>query len=201
MKKIILIGGAPAIGKTTVAKTLSKRLKIPYLSTDMIRSEMRKNENQQNFPGLFIFDAKNIGSPADVFNKIPLKQLISAVDRESEDVWLGITRIINDKKDNECLIIEGVAVLPKQAASLENVNHNVKALILVNENYDLIKDTIYTRGLGGPPSMFSEEQKQMQIEWVKSSNERYKKEAITHGVKVIDLANSYFIEEIIESVF
>lgn len=36
--KIILIGGPQATGKTTLAKELSSRLDIPWISTDQIRT-------------------------------------------------------------------------------------------------------------------------------------------------------------------
>lgn len=38
---IILIGGAPTTGKTTLAKALSRVLGLPWISTDHIRAWMQ----------------------------------------------------------------------------------------------------------------------------------------------------------------
>jgi 2-phosphoglycerate kinase len=48
MNKIILIGGAPACGKTTVAARLSRELGIPWISTDSIRHIMRTEALKMN---------------------------------------------------------------------------------------------------------------------------------------------------------
>ncbi len=42
MERIILIGGAPTVGKTFIAKELSKKLFLPWISTDTIRSLMQE---------------------------------------------------------------------------------------------------------------------------------------------------------------
>jgi len=36
--KVYLIGGPPKCGKTTLAKTLSKRLSIPWISADTLQN-------------------------------------------------------------------------------------------------------------------------------------------------------------------
>jgi 2-phosphoglycerate kinase len=49
-RQIILIGGAPTVGKTSIAKLLSKHLGIPWISTDMIREIMRGTVDNEELP-------------------------------------------------------------------------------------------------------------------------------------------------------
>lgn len=55
MNKIILIGGSPTAGKTYAAKKLARTLKLPWISTDTIRSQMRKTDRRSDYPRLFEF--------------------------------------------------------------------------------------------------------------------------------------------------
>jgi 2-phosphoglycerate kinase len=47
MKKIILIGGASGTGKSTLAKKLSEHFKIPWVSTDQLRTVQGIDEKNQ----------------------------------------------------------------------------------------------------------------------------------------------------------
>ena len=42
MNKVILIGGAPTVGKSYLGRKLAEELKLPWISTDTIREMMRK---------------------------------------------------------------------------------------------------------------------------------------------------------------
>ncbi len=200
MKNIILLGGAPAIGKSTVAQKVAHQLKVSCISTDEIRANMRICENKDDAPALFFFDKHFIGNPAEFFSAISLDDLLDAVDEESREVWRGISKMINDGVEKNPFIIEGVAVLPTEAAMLERHNGNVKAIILTNNNPELIRHIIYNRGLGGGPHLFSEKLKRKQIKWVEISNQRYQKEALRYGLEIFDVNDPRHIEKIIESI-
>ena len=49
MDKIILIGGAPAVGKSSAAEKIAKDLKLPWISTDIIRGMMRPIVNKKDY--------------------------------------------------------------------------------------------------------------------------------------------------------
>lgn len=42
MRKVVLIGGAPTVGKSFTARRISEELKMPWISTDTVREMMRK---------------------------------------------------------------------------------------------------------------------------------------------------------------
>lgn len=52
-RKIILIGGAPTVGRSTMAKFLSERLGIPWISTDQTRAIMQAVVSKDAYPALF----------------------------------------------------------------------------------------------------------------------------------------------------
>ncbi len=200
MKSILLLGGAPAIGKTTVAKEIASKLNIPCLSTDEIRANMRLKKNRDDYPGLFLLDKDTVKDPASFLRTISLEDLISRVSKESEAVWEGVLERINLVRDNERLIIEGVAILPSKVAALQKSDNRVQTLILTNNNLELIGKTIRIRGLGGEPDIFSEQLKQKQINWVRASNQKYEKEALENELEIIDVNNTRLIQEVIEKI-
>ena len=55
-KQIILIGGMPTGGKTTIAKNLSKQLNLPWISTDQVGQIMREVATREKHPKLFTWE-------------------------------------------------------------------------------------------------------------------------------------------------
>jgi len=53
MNKIILIGGSPTAGKSYTARKIAESFKLPWISTDTIRDQMRKIVREKDFPNLF----------------------------------------------------------------------------------------------------------------------------------------------------
>ena len=49
---IILIGGMPTTGKTTLARELSQKLALPWLSTDQTRLVMQGVADPEQYPQL-----------------------------------------------------------------------------------------------------------------------------------------------------
>src|SRR3989338_6816563 len=54
VNKIILIGGSPTAGKSYTARRLAEQLKLPWISTDTIREQMRKIVRKEDYPALFL---------------------------------------------------------------------------------------------------------------------------------------------------
>lgn len=200
MKTIILIGGAPGIGKTTTAKELARHLKTTTISTDEIRAQMRIYEDKQKHPALFALDKKVIQCPAEFFDAIGIDSLLEIIEQECREVWRGVLKKIQEKTTEEQLIIEGAAILPEQSALLEKHNENVRAIILVNNNSAFIKHTIYNRGIGGPPELFSEKLKSKQRKWVKLSNHKYEQQALKYKVEIFDVNDPECISKIIAAI-
>jgi len=54
MQRIILIGGAPTTGKSTIAMRLSEELHLPVISTDQIRTIIQSIADPHIHPNLFL---------------------------------------------------------------------------------------------------------------------------------------------------
>lgn len=89
-KQIILIGGAPTMGKSTIAVLLSKHLGLPWISTDQIREIMRTVASRKDFPKLFNPE----GYSAERFlTEFSAEQIVNMEMDEGEDVWLGVKNL------------------------------------------------------------------------------------------------------------
>ena len=53
MNKIFLIGGSPTAGKSYYTRILAEELKLPWISTDTIREQMREIVNKKDYPNLY----------------------------------------------------------------------------------------------------------------------------------------------------
>ena len=116
--KIILIGGPQATGKTTLAKELSSRLDMSWISTDQIRT----------ICGI---------APRG-------KEVLSEEIENNEEIWKGVERFIKSPFPWEAVIIEGVAVLPHLVASLDI---KVSSVFIIDTDAKRIAETIYQRSL------------------------------------------------------
>ena len=120
MAKVYLIGGAPRAGKTTVIQKLIDKKPMLAASTDAIRNVEKNMIKPEDNPRLFktargAFDsAKNI--KAFVYDP---ETILGYELGESEETWKSVLDFISyNIRDGKDVAIEGVAVLPKNIASL-----------------------------------------------------------------------------------
>jgi 2-phosphoglycerate kinase len=57
--KVVLIGGAPGIGKTTLGRMLANRLDAAFLSTDDLLAAVKAVTTPESHPGLHVMTAVN----------------------------------------------------------------------------------------------------------------------------------------------
>ena len=60
MKKIILIGGAPTTGKSTMAKRLGQHLGLPWMGTDYLRTIIKKVARKEVYQLLQMFHKRGL---------------------------------------------------------------------------------------------------------------------------------------------
>jgi 2-phosphoglycerate kinase len=168
--KIILIGGPPATGKTTLAKGLSSRLDIPWISTDQIRT---------------ICGITHKG--ADV---------LSEEIENNEEAWKGVERFIRSPFPWEAVIVEGVAVLPHLIASLDI---EVSPIFIIDTDEKRIAETIYQRSLLPWIQTKTEEQQSKKVAYIIEFNNLIKREAQKYNLPIIEVSKSnQDIEKVLE---
>ena len=187
MSKIILIGGSPTAGKSYTARKISEALKLPWISTDAIREQMRKIVRKDDYPHLFHHSKPTANRAVEFLSHNTAKEIVKHQNDESKDVWKGVKALIQTDYVWGSFIIEGVAILPYLAAKLKN--KNLKVIFLIDQDVEKTRKTIYTRGLWGDANTYPDSVKEKEVEWVLEFNQYILKEAKKYNFPVISIGN------------
>ncbi|MBI2565204.1 hypothetical protein HYV79_04435 [Candidatus Woesearchaeota archaeon] len=196
MGRIILIGGSPTAGKSWTARRLAERLRLPWISTDTIREQMRELVRKEDYSALFQHAEAKPEMAVEFLTHNTAEEIVKHQNKESEDVWKGVKALVETDYVWQSFIVEGVAILPKFILSLVKKNKNIKAVFLVDEDITRIRKTIFTRGLWDEPSKYPNKVKEKEVEWVIAFNNYIKREAKKHKLPVVSVGNrkNYFEE-------
>lgn len=190
MKKnneIYLIGGAPTVGKSTIAKKLSKKFGLPWISTDQMREFMTGIVRKKDYPYLFHDQKYTAEKYLKTFTP---KQIVKNQNNESIDVWKGVKVFIKEDWLWESFIIEGIAILPKFVYQTFGKNKNIRPIFLIDEDADKIKKVVYTRGLWDDAHKYSDDVKEVEIKWALLFSHWLKKEALKYNYPVIEMSKN-----------
>lgn len=185
MRKIILIGGSPTVGKSYTARKLAESLKLPWISTDTIREQMREVVKKEDYPALFKHYKATPKTGVEFLTTKTSKEIVKFVNQESKDVWKGVKAIIEKDYVWESFIIEGIAILPRAVYNLIKKNKKVKAVFLIDEDIERVRKTIFGRGLWADAKKYPDSVKENEVKWVIAFNEYIKKEAKKYNLNVI----------------
>lgn len=203
---IVLIGGAPTAGKSYTARKIAEECKIPWISTDTIREQMRKIVRKKDYPSLFNhqFEQKDISKQAVAFlTKNSSDKIVKIQNQESKDVWKGVKAIIETDYVWKSFLIEGVAILPQEVHALMKRDKRVRALFLFEKNTERIREIVYTRGLWDDARAYPDSVKEKEVEWVIKFNNYIKKETKKYNLPCIEMGNRteylHTIKKMVES--
>jgi len=184
-RKIILIGGMPTAGKSTIARALADHFGIPWISTDQIREIMTVATSPGLRPSLF----EAVDYTAEQFlEKYSPEEIAQLEYRQGEDVWDGIKCIINDWTWTKGCVIEGVSILPKMIAAEFKNEADFHAFFISDTDGDRLRDAVYNRGLFAEADKYSDDVKDKEIEWVRIFDNIIRREAEEHGYPVIEVS-------------
>ncbi|HAQ05198.1 TPA: hypothetical protein DCP13_00070 [Candidatus Azambacteria bacterium] len=189
MNKIILIGGSPTAGKSYVARKIAESLKLPWISTDTIREQMRKIVREKDFPNLFTHSEATPEMAVEFLSKKSAKEIVKHQNDESLDVWKGVKALIETDYVWGNFIIEGVAVLPHLVKKLSVENKEIKVVFLVDDDIKRVRKTIFTRGLWDDADKYPDDVKEKEVEWVIEFNNYIIKESKKYGFPVVKIGD------------
>lgn len=187
MGKIILIGGSPTAGKSYTARKIANELKLPWISTDTIREQMRGIVKKKDFPMLFSHEDTSPKTAIKVLTAHTAKYIVNHQNKESAEVWKGVKSLIERDYVWGSYIVEGVAILPKLVSKLNK--KDIKVIFLVDDDIERVRKTIFTRGLWDDANKYPDSVKEKEVEWVCEFNKFIKKEAEKYGFPVVKVGN------------
>lgn len=198
MSKIILIGGSPTAGKSYTARKISDELKLPWISTDTIREQMREIVRKEDYPNLFLHGDDSSDRAVEFLTHNTADQIVEHHNKENEDVWKGVAGLIEGDYVWGSFIIEGVAILPRFVVEQKwTSKKDIRALFLVDEDVERVRSTIFIRGLWNKAENYPDSVKEKEVEWVFAFNDYIKQEAKKYNLPVISIGNREdYIEEI-----
>ena len=184
-KRIILIGGAPTTGKSTLAEQLARHLALPWISTDQIRTIMRKTTNRADHPKLFGPEGYSVERFLTEFSA---EQIVQRELEQGEAVWTSACPFIKQEWTwSRGFIVEGVNILPHLVARDFSDQQQVRAAFLIDNDVDRIRRVIFARGLAGDAHSYSDGVKDKEVEWVTLFSRRIKADASRFGFPVIEV--------------
>ncbi len=189
MRRIVLIGGSPTAGKSYTARRLAEQLKLPWISTDTIREQMRQLVRKEDYPKLFAFNEATPKLAVEYLSHNTAEDIVKHQNEESVEVWKGVKAIIEKDYVWGSFIVEGVAVLPKFVSKLVKKDKRVKAVFLIDEDIRRVRKTIFTRGLWDDADKYPDSVKEKEVEWVVAFNDYIKREAKKYNLPVVSVGN------------
>lgn len=185
--RIILIGGAPLTGKSTLGKKIAQETGLVLVSTDDIRTQMQKSYTKEDYPNLFY--ASNYSAKQFYLKFSTPQSVIEGEINESKDVEIGILSFLEQHADKPGFVIEGIAISPEFASKLGRSfsNAKVETRILYDNDKLRIKQRIDSRGLWGRLDSYPLELHETELEWVLLYNEWFKDQAGKYSVPIESL--------------
>ena len=185
-RQIILIGGAPTTGKSTIAQKLSKELGLPYISTDQIRTVMQAVARKEDYPGLF----NSHGYDAERFlTELNPEQIVHMEFEQGAETWLGVKALMSNcgYEWRHGFIIEGVGIVPETVHNDCKDDPNVTALFLVDHDDMRMRDALFTRGLWDAAHKYGDHLKEKEMVWARLYAKKLEEEAQKYGYPFIEV--------------
>lgn len=188
-KQIILVGGMPTAGKSTIAENLSKHLNLPWISTDQIGIMMRAVATRENYPTLFTWE------DYDGFGYLSKFTADEIADNElalSDAVWLGVRKFIKeDFAWNNGFIIEGDVILPRLVAQDFSDASNVKTAFIGDLDSERVRNVVFTRNfVGDDASAYSDDVKEKEVEWILNYGEKLKSQVLEYKMPWVEVGKN-----------
>jgi len=187
VRKILFIGGAPTVGKTTIAKKLSIKYRIPWISTDLMREWMCEVVSINKYPDLFL-DKEHTAESFWTKYYSNIKGAIAQEKKRDIEVFKGVKKFLEENNYWDSYILEGISIHPEMIREIKKMKDiEFTPIFLIQNGEKIIKKVAYERGLWGEANSYEDWVKEKEIRYIKLFNDWYKKECIKNKVEFIEL--------------
>jgi len=136
MSRIILIGGPPRSGKTTLAQRITKETGIPWISTDafddIVQRYLPDDKRAELFPKT-ILRKKSGGGNDELYDTCSVEEVVIAYLKQAESVHLAVETFVDCAlKEGWDYVIEGYHITPKLLSKLRASGHNFNSVVLIS---------------------------------------------------------------------
>lgn len=184
-RKIILIGGMPTVGKSTIAARVAKRLDLPWISTDQIRTLMMTTANKQDYPLLFNEDGHTAESYLTTYTA---DEIATQEIQQADEIWSTIRHFIDsDWVWRDGFVLEGINITPSLVAETYGGNEDIKAVFLSDSDTERTRTVVYKRGLFGPPHETPDALKEKEIEWTHLFDRTIREQIEKTGLPLVEI--------------
>lgn len=181
----LLIGGAPTVGKSTIAASLAAHLGLPWISTDQLRDVMRSVASRREHPKLFNpegYDAEGM------YNTFSTEEIVAIEIGQGEAAWTGIKTLIeHDYTWPQGFVVEGVNLLPQLVTRDFGSDPSVSAVFVTDPDPARMREVLFTRGIWDSGAPTPDATKEKELAWILRYDAWLKSEALAHGFPVVAL--------------
>lgn len=137
--KVIILGGPPMIGKSSVARHLASRLTYGCISTDDIGLAIKSATTAETHPRLHSMDGIDY---RDYYIERSAQEILTDGMGTHEETWPGIEAVVRTHADwSYPVVFEGWAMWPERVAELLAELDTVSALWLTADD-DLLESRV-----------------------------------------------------------
>ncbi len=198
MSKIVLIGGPPKCAKTTLAKNISEKLGISWLSTDVFDVIAKRYVDQDKIDTLFPKTAlrRKSGKGNDkMYEVFTVDEIVNAYMIQAETISKSVKDFVDIIiKEDWDYLIEGYHITPNLISELISEDKNISAVVVVNSNGESsVKRSIETKAKSDWLRDGSNQKKTFSTiaSMIEMYSDKLLKEARSLGVNVIDINDDF----------
>ena len=185
-----LIGGAPTVGKSTIAAQLAAHLGLPWISTDQIRDIMRTVADRRVHTKLFNPQGPD-GVPYDAesfYRAFSAQQIVEIEIGQGEAAWVGIRALITgDYTWPQGFVVEGVNLIPQLIAGEISRDADVRTVFVTDTDHGRMREVVFTRGVWDDAKRTSDAAKEKELTWITRYDAWIREQAAKHGFPVVAL--------------